>query len=375
MTVVTTTSRIVYTGNDIADVFAYNFKIFADSDLVVTEEVIATGVQTVLVLTTDYTVSGAGVASGGNVTLVAGALPSTKKLIIERNVPQTQAVDLEENSPSPAAVTETVYDKLTMLTQQVQDVLDRAMRLGISITGVSAELPTPVADKVLVWASDALSLTNQTLSQTDTGGIADSAITTAKLADLAVTTAKLAALAVIAAKIATNAVTADKILALAVTTAKINNLAVTVGKLGNDAVETAKIKDLNVTAGKLAVGVTDVNVKVGAFTRNTGDATGDQEITGVGFQPETVEIIATVSGTVHASWGYSDLTTHKTVFSNAGGTPDNFGVEDFIIRDTQSGAITYTGTVSAVGADGFTIAWIRTGAASGTLTCQYRAMK
>ena len=64
MTVSSTTVKNSYSGNGSNDTFVYGFKIFADTDL----EVIirsATGTETIKTLTTHYTVTGAGSASGG----------------------------------------------------------------------------------------------------------------------------------------------------------------------------------------------------------------------------------------------------------------------------------------------------------------------
>ena len=69
MTVSTTTSKVSYTGNGSTSAFAYTYKIFADAEL----KVYVGGV--LKTLTTHYTVSGAGGASGGNVTFTAGNIP------------------------------------------------------------------------------------------------------------------------------------------------------------------------------------------------------------------------------------------------------------------------------------------------------------
>ena len=68
MTVSSTTVKNSYSGNGSTTEFAYGYKIFADSDLIVIIRTDSTGVETVKPLTTHYTVSGAGDASGGNVT-------------------------------------------------------------------------------------------------------------------------------------------------------------------------------------------------------------------------------------------------------------------------------------------------------------------
>ena len=267
MTVTTILSKIIYTGTGSVSVFAYPFRIFVDTDLVVKEVLKTDGTETTLVLTTDYTVSGAGDATGGNVTLVAGNLASTKKLVIERSLPQTQAFDLVENDNAPSLSYENSYDRAVMLIQELQTTLDSAIKLPVSVSGVSAFLPEPEADKVLAWNSDADALENQTLTQTDTGGIADGAVTTPKLASSAVTAAKLATDAVETAKIKNLAVTTAKIALLAVdtaqlaaeavTTAKLALLAVDTAQLAADAVTGAKIEDDAVDSEHIAAGAID----------------------------------------------------------------------------------------------------------------------
>lgn len=120
MTVSNQTNSVSYSGNGSVTVFAYTFKIFADSDLVVTLRNNATGALTTQTLTTDYTVSGAGNTSGGNVTF-GTAPPSGTTVLIRRSLPYTQETDYVENDPFPAASHEDALDKLTMLAQQNRD--------------------------------------------------------------------------------------------------------------------------------------------------------------------------------------------------------------------------------------------------------------
>ena len=117
MTVTTTTSRVEYTGNGSTDVFAYPFKITADASLKVYLVTTATGVAALKTLTTHYSVSGAGAASGGNVTMGTPPL-SSETLVIEREEPYTSTTDYVENDSFPAETHEGALDKLTMLTQQ-----------------------------------------------------------------------------------------------------------------------------------------------------------------------------------------------------------------------------------------------------------------
>lgn len=158
MTISTSTSRGDYAGNGSTTSFVVPFYFLADSHI----KVISTdsmGVDTVLVLSTDYTVTGAGVPSGGSITTTLA--PSTGyHLSILRNVPFTQEVDYQANDPFPAETHERALDKLTMATQQLNASVERAMTLPLSITGVSTQLPAPSPSKGLKWATDGLSVVN-----------------------------------------------------------------------------------------------------------------------------------------------------------------------------------------------------------------------
>ena len=157
MTVSSTTVKNSYSGNGSTTQFAYGYKIFADSDLIVIIRVNSTGVETVKTLTTHYTVSGAGDASGGNVTFTSGNTPASgQTVVIIREVPQTQAIDYIANDPFPAESHEEGLDRGTMTTQQVQEELNRAIKLSRTNTMTSTEFTvgaTDRANKVLAFNS------------------------------------------------------------------------------------------------------------------------------------------------------------------------------------------------------------------------------
>ena len=156
MTVSSTTVKNSYSGNSSTTVFAYSFKIFADTDLQVIIRS-STGTETTKTLTTHYTVSGAGDASGGNVTFTSGNTPATgETVVIRRGVPQTQAIDYIANDPFPAESHEEGLDRATMTTQQVQEELDRSIKLSRTNTMTSTEFTvgaTDRANKVLSFDS------------------------------------------------------------------------------------------------------------------------------------------------------------------------------------------------------------------------------
>ena len=166
MTVSSTTVKNSYSGNGSTTQFAYGYKIFADSDLIVIIRTDSTGAETVKTLTTHYTVSGAGDASGGNVTFTSGNTPASgQTVVIIREVPQTQAIDYIANDPFPAESHEEGLDRATMTTQQVQEELDRSIKISRTNTMTSTEFTvgaTDRANKILAFdSSGELSVTQE----------------------------------------------------------------------------------------------------------------------------------------------------------------------------------------------------------------------
>jgi len=147
MTISSTTVKNSYSGNGSTTAFAYTFKIFANTDLQVIIRS-STGTETVKTLTTHYTVSGVGDASGGNVTFTSGNIPASgETVVIRRAVPQTQAIDYIANDPFPAESHEEGLDRATMTLQQVQEELDRAIKLSRTNTMTSTEFTNSATDR------------------------------------------------------------------------------------------------------------------------------------------------------------------------------------------------------------------------------------
>ena len=160
MTVTSEISRKNYTGNGSTKIFAYNFLIFVTGDLkVYLDGVLKTE-------TTHYTVSGAGSASGGNVTF--GTEPASSVAItILRELTFTQSTDFVENDDLPAATVEEAYDRSVMLGRQNDERLDRAVVLPVESTLTGIEFPAPVASKLIGWNSAADALELVTLAESD----------------------------------------------------------------------------------------------------------------------------------------------------------------------------------------------------------------
>lgn len=142
MTVATSVAKSgPYAGAGTTGPFTVGFRFLADSHLRVVKTD-ANGVDTTLVLNTDYSAAGAG-ALTGEVTLVS-ALATGQKLTILRNVPATQEADYVQNDAFPAESHETALDKLTMLVQQNSEGIDRSIKIGVADSPLTP-LPGPAS--------------------------------------------------------------------------------------------------------------------------------------------------------------------------------------------------------------------------------------
>lgn len=154
MTIESLVSRNDYIGTGGVSVYAYGFKIIEDTDLLVTVQDGTTGVESTLTLGLDYSVSGEGEESGGDVTLSEN-LADGDLLTIRRVRPLLQSTDIETQGVSDPSVLEDTFDHLTMICQQQQDEIDRSLRLPETEADLY-ELPTATqrANKFLAFDAD-----------------------------------------------------------------------------------------------------------------------------------------------------------------------------------------------------------------------------
>lgn len=141
-----------YDGDGSAETYAYSFKIFDQAHLLVTVRKASTGVETPLIISTDYTVTGVLETSGGNVVLVdgdqawldaQGDLDTGWHLTIRRVMPLTQLLDVVNAGGFYPSSLEAQYDKLVMQVQQLQDQMDRCVKFPETIDDsvVNPKLP------------------------------------------------------------------------------------------------------------------------------------------------------------------------------------------------------------------------------------------
>ncbi|MHA2066261.1 MAG: hypothetical protein ACXABY_17965 [Candidatus Thorarchaeota archaeon] len=170
MSVSSTTNRVSATGDGATSVYPYTFRIFADTELLVTVVLDSTGVETTLTKTTDYTVDGVNIGSGGNVTLVDasqawldgdGDLLATYSIVIRRVLPLTQGTDIRNQGSFYPEAHEDEFDKSRMIDQQQQDELDRSVKTAETSTSTGLVFPEPDATKIVGWNAAGTALENK----------------------------------------------------------------------------------------------------------------------------------------------------------------------------------------------------------------------
>lgn len=139
MTLSLLTTKNQYAGDGVTVSFAFSFKVFATSEVRVTKR--TAGVETLMTLGVDYTIAGNNWDSGGNV--VFGVAPASGDAItIKRVLPLTQATAFRNHDDYFPEDTEDQHDREIMIALQVQETIDRCIKLPETETaGLTVTLP------------------------------------------------------------------------------------------------------------------------------------------------------------------------------------------------------------------------------------------
>lgn len=142
-----------YVGNDTATDFPFDFKVFSASDLLVVRAD-ASGEETILILDTDFTVAlnaNQDANPGGTVTLLS-VLASGFSLVIASDMENLQPAELTNNGGFYPKVINAALDRLTILVQQLDERVRRAVKYGItSSLPEDQALPAPVPYALIGW--------------------------------------------------------------------------------------------------------------------------------------------------------------------------------------------------------------------------------
>jgi len=212
MTVSSTTLKNSASGNGSTTAFAYNFKVFAASELKV-YIVAADGTETLRTEgsgSTNYAVTGIGDEGGGTVTFVT-APASGETVVALRDTALTQSTDYLENDSFPANSHEAALDKITHIVQELDEENERSLRAPVTETA-GMTLPTKASrlGKTLAFdgtSGDAIAgptianVTNAETLSTASAASATAAASSASAASSSAASAAAAATTALAAKI------------------------------------------------------------------------------------------------------------------------------------------------------------------------------
>jgi len=142
MTLSTTTSRIAHAADGVTTTFAFPFKVWAASNLKVYLRDTAAMTDALAVLGTDYAVD---VVTYPNAGSVVFAVPpeSGKVVVILRDMPLTQELDLVPSGAFAAENIEAQLDKLTAEIQTLRELIARTPRMSVGTMLSDLALPEP----------------------------------------------------------------------------------------------------------------------------------------------------------------------------------------------------------------------------------------
>ena len=137
MTVSSLTVKNSYNADSTTTSFAYTFPIHSTSELTVILRA-ANGTETIQTITTHYSIVDNG-SAGGQVNFVSA--PATgNTVVLLRDTNLTQETDYIANDPFPAETHEAALDKITLQQQELQEELDRAIKISRSNDITSSEI-------------------------------------------------------------------------------------------------------------------------------------------------------------------------------------------------------------------------------------------
>ena len=172
MTVTTTTTRSVFTGDGLTASFPFTFALQQASDLeVYVNDVLQN-------LGSAYSVQPTGNSYpcvGGNIVFTLLSTPANQAAgLVVRVMQETQTTALPVEGNISEQTFENVFDKAVMLIQQLQEIINRSITIPITSENVNLQLPAPSANDLIGWDATATSIVNYA----NAGNIINAAINT-----------------------------------------------------------------------------------------------------------------------------------------------------------------------------------------------------
>lgn len=104
-------------------------------------------------LNTHYSVTGAGITSGGVLTFLVTP-PTSGVVTIIRDIPLKQENTFNEGGQFSSSTIEGMFDKLTHISQQIDEKTDRAIKMPLSATGLNPQITGNAIPGAILRLSD-----------------------------------------------------------------------------------------------------------------------------------------------------------------------------------------------------------------------------
>lgn len=103
-------------------------------------------------ISSGYSISGAGDESGGSLVFLSP--PEGASLVILRQIPLTQENSFNDGGPLDAAVYESMFDRQTYMAQQLDEKINRTIKLPVSNTTLDPQMTGEITPDSLLMTND-----------------------------------------------------------------------------------------------------------------------------------------------------------------------------------------------------------------------------
>lgn len=152
MAVTNDDNKLLLEGNGTKTDFDFSFKIFKDTDLKVykIDKTTTPYTENLQTLNVDYTVEISRITEGGKVKYTVA--PTTdEQAFIYRDIPITQPASIPTDTEYVEKTLENMIDRSCMISQQLKEEIDRAMKTPAFSSITTIVIENPVDSRAIVW--------------------------------------------------------------------------------------------------------------------------------------------------------------------------------------------------------------------------------